>query len=79
MEGTKTASLKAVSDNEYYNFYAKCGSTWIFMGKAGTKYLSSEAAGGFTGTVMAMYAVNSRDDEDKWAVFSGFNWKQDRD
>lgn len=78
-EGTKTASLKVVSDNEYYNFYAKCGGTWIFMGKAGTKYLSSEAAGGFTGTVMAMYAVNSRDDEDKWAVFSGFNWKQDRD
>ncbi len=49
------------------------------MGKAGTKYLSSEVASGFTGTVMALYAVNGQDNEDKWAVFDSFDWKQDRD
>ena len=46
------------------------------MGKAGTKYLSSEVAGRFTGTVMAMYAVNKNGNEDKWAVFSRLDWEQ---
>lgn len=78
-EGIETASLRVVSDNECYKFYAKCSSTEVFMGKAGTKYLSSEVASGFTGTVMAMYAVNGQDNEDKWAVFDSFDWKQDRD
>lgn len=49
------------------------------MGKAGTKYLSSEVAGGFMGTVMALYAANGQDNEDKWAVCDSFDWKQDRD
>lgn len=78
-EGTETVSLRVVSDNECYKFYAKCGNTEVFMGKAGTKYLSSEVASGFTGTVMALYAVNGQDNEDKWAVFDSFDWKQDRD
>lgn len=75
----ETASLRVVSDNECYKFYAKCSSTEVFMGKAGTKYLSSEVAGGFMGTVMALYAANGQDNEDKWAVCDSFDWKQDRD
>lgn len=76
VQGSEEASFRVVSTNGDYSFYAKCGGEEVFMGKAGTKYLSSEVAGGFTGTIMAMYAVNKNDNEDKWAVFSGFNWKQ---
>ena len=75
-QGSEEASFRVVSTNEDYSFYAKCGDEEVFMGKAGTKYLSSEVAGGFTGTVMAMYAVNKNDNGDKWAVFSGLNWEQ---
>jgi len=74
--GCKTASLRIVSDSLLYKFYAKCGGEEVFMGEAGTKYLSSEVAGGFTGVVMAMYAVNKEDNDDKWAVFSRLQWKQ---
>lgn len=75
-QDSEEASFRVVSTNEDYSFYAKCGGEEVFMGKAGTKYLSSEVAGGFTGTVMAMYAVNKDDNEDKWAVFSGLYWEQ---
>ena len=75
-QGSEEASFRVVSTNEDYSFYAKCGGEEVFMGKAGTKYLSSEVAGGFTGTVMAMYAVNKNDNEDKWAVFSRLDWEQ---
>ncbi len=74
--GLSDASFRVVSTNEDYSFYAKCGGEEVFMGKAGTKYLSSEVAGGFTGTVMAMYAVNKNNNEDKWAVFSRLDWEQ---
>ena len=76
VQGSEEASFRVVSTNEDYSFYAKCGGEEVFMGKAGTKYLSSEVAGGFTGTIMAMYAVNKNDNGDKWAVFSGLNWEQ---
>lgn len=76
VQGSEEASFRVVSTNEDYSFYVKCGGEEVFMGKAGTKYLSSEVAGGFTGTVMAMYAVNKKDNVDKWAVFSGLNWEQ---
>ncbi len=74
--GLSDASFRVVSTNEDYSFYAKCGGEEVFMGKAGTKYLSSEVAGRFTDTVMAMYAVNKNGNEDKWAVFSRLDWEQ---
>ncbi len=68
-------SLHIVSDPAKYTFYGKLGGEEIEMGSARTQYLSSEVAGGFTGVVMAMYAVNS-DGQEKWAEFTGLNWKQ---
>lgn len=44
------------------------------LGKARTKYLSSEVAGGFTGTVMAMYAINPQEDKDAWGTFRDLEW-----
>ncbi|MBO5522264.1 MAG: hypothetical protein J5986_01100, partial [Roseburia sp.] len=48
-------------------------------GTARTKYLSSEVAGGFTGTVMGMYAVNPEENGKKAAEFKNLIWKQGTD
>lgn len=44
------------------------------VGCADTKYLSSEVAGGFTGVVIGLYAV---DKEKRYAVFTDFSLKHD--
>lgn len=64
------------SQPDKYTFYGQCGEEEILLGTARSKYLSSEVAGGFTGTVMAMYAVNPQENPDQWSLFSGLDWKQ---
>lgn len=44
------------AENESYNFFIKEEGGEILLGKAQTKYLSSEVAGGFTGVVIGLYA-----------------------
>lgn len=73
-EGQEKVLLKVVSDAEKYTFYGWCREELAELGSARTKYLSSEVAGGFTGTVMAMYAVDEK--EERWAVFEDLQWKQ---
>lgn len=73
LEGEEKAVLEVVSDKEKYCFYGFCKGEKCFLGKAGTKYLSTEVAGGFTGVVMGLYAV---DEEQNWACFSELDWKQ---
>jgi len=70
--------LKVVSDAIYYSFFYVDAHDELMLGRAQTRYLSSEVAGGFTGTVMAMYAVeqNSLDFDEKWAEFAELTWKQ---
>lgn len=68
--------LHVESEPQWYHFYGKCGSEEVCLGKARTKYLSSEVAGGFTGVVMGMYAVNEQGEENRWAEFTGLSWKQ---
>ncbi len=75
-EGQEETFLKVVSDAEKYEFYGWCGDREICLGSAGTKYLSSEVAGGFTGTVMGMYAVNTEENLGHWAEFKELSWKQ---
>lgn len=65
--------LEVISDNENYEFYGKHRGKKHYLGKARCKYLSSEVAGGFTGVIMGLYAV---DDDGKQACFSGLNWVQ---
>lgn len=50
-------NLKVCADRLQYRFYVETGKGEIALGAAGTKYLSSEVAGGFTGVVMGLYAV----------------------
>lgn len=66
--------LKLTSDVEqYYAGFENENGEDILLDKARTKYLSSEVAGGFTGVLAAMYAV---DPAGRWARFTQFNWKQ---
>jgi alpha-N-arabinofuranosidase len=65
--------LEADSAPEEYRFYVRQGGHREFLGSARTKYLSSEVAGGFTGVVMALYAI---DGEGRWAEFKNLTWEQ---
>lgn len=65
--------LEADSDSLKYYFYLRDGKERVFLGNARTKYLSSEVAGGFTGVVMGLYAV---DEQGNQAEFKDLNWKQ---
>ena len=50
-----TATLKISADNLFYRF--SVGDTFLGMGQS--KYLTSEVSGGFTGTVIGLYAVGN--------------------
>ena len=67
--------LEITSTPEEYYFYATVNGEKIYMGKARSKYLTSEVASGFTGVVMGMYAINHQN-EKKWAQFTNLNWIQ---
>ena len=72
-------TLKVVSDAAQYHFYGIINEEEILLGSARTKYLSSEVAGGFTGVVMGMYAVNPNEDQKQKAQFTNLYWKQGTD
>lgn len=74
----QAVTLRVHSDALSYSFCYEAEETPILLGKAQSKYLSSEVAGGFTGTIMALYAVNAKDTSDTWAEFTDFIWKQRR-
>ena len=60
--------LRITGDNLFYNFYI--GDTHLGSGQ--TKYLSSEVSGGFTGTVIGLYAAG-----DNTAEFRDFKIEYD--
>lgn len=72
-EGCKEAELKISSDESRYYFSYVIKGQEEKLGEARTRYLSSEVAGGFTGVLMGLYAV---DKEEKWAEFKELYWKQ---
>lgn len=67
------AELLVISEPEYYHFYCIVEGERKLLGNARTKYLSSEVAGGFTGVLMGLYAV---DEKENWAFFRELNWQQ---
>lgn len=69
----KEVVLEAESTAEEYRFYCCTNGERKLLGKARTKYLSSEVAGGFTGVVMGLYAI---DNDGEWAQFRELTWKQ---
>lgn len=65
--------LEVESTAADYHFYCRTAGERRYLGKARTKYLSSEVAGGFTGVVMGMYAIDA---DGSWAEFKDLIWKQ---
>lgn len=65
------AKLRVVSDPIQYTFEVMDGTEYVTLGKADTRYLSSEVAGGFTGVFMGLYAVDKKE-QDQWACFEEF-------
>jgi alpha-N-arabinofuranosidase len=66
-------SLEAESTPDEYSFFVRQGDKRRFVGSARTKYLSSEVAGGFTGVVIGLYAI---DEDGRWAEFKDFSLTQ---
>lgn len=73
-DGTSEIDLEADSTASEYLFYIRKKDERIFLGSARTKYLSSEVAGGFTGVVMGLYAI---DEKGGVAEFKDLDWKQE--
>lgn len=53
------ATLKIVMDNYFYKFYVVTGGNEHFLGMGQGKYLTSEVSGGFTGTLLGLYATGN--------------------
>lgn len=54
-----TVRLIVEAEPETYHFYAECGGVRTKLGIGETRYLSSEVAGGFTGVMFGLYAVDA--------------------
>lgn len=69
------AKLHVISKEKEYRYYFYCdnGAEEELLGSAAMKYLSSEVAGGFTGTVMGMYVTCP---EGRKATFRNLKWTQ---
>jgi alpha-N-arabinofuranosidase len=65
------ASLVIHATNDYYSFSIKTEEKEISLGKAQTRYLSSEVAGGFTGVLIGLYAYSSC--RGNYAEFTNFS------
>ncbi len=65
--------LKIKATPYYYTFFASVddGKTYITLGKAETRYLASEVAGGFTGVYFGLYTFKSGSIKANHAYF---NW-----
>lgn len=73
LDWKKAACLEVFSTQEMYQFYMVDKEEVHCLGRARTKYLSSEVAGGFTGVFMGLYVVDS---VDRWSCFSKLKWTQ---
>ncbi|NLP35058.1 MAG: glycoside hydrolase family 43 protein [Clostridiales bacterium] len=53
------ATLVIHANNDYYSFNIQVDGKEIHLGKAQTRYLSTEVAGGFTGVIIGLYACGT--------------------
>ncbi|MEK6481389.1 glycoside hydrolase family 43 protein [Catalinimonas sp. 4WD22] len=69
--------LKITFDGADYGFhYAEDEGNWqVLQEKVDGKFLSTEVAGGFVGTMLAMYATSSGSDSDTSASFEWFRYE----
>lgn len=69
----KEADLRVEATATQYRFYAIVGGSKKELGTMETRYLSSEVAGGFTGVLIGLYAVNKDESKKEWASFREFH------
>lgn len=71
--------LKAVANGDHYSFwYAVKKDKWIMlMENADGRYLSTKQAGGFVGTLYAMYTSSAGELSDNMAAFNWFESKNE--
>lgn len=69
--------LRVSGDKEYYyfSFSQDDGRTFTDCGKMGTRYLSSECAGGFTGVMLGLYAQSANGKTKAKAEFSYLDYE----
>ena len=72
----KSAELRIVGTAGNYSFlYLNSTGIYEKIGKANTRYLSTETAGGFTGIVLGMYVVSNDRENPSFADFDRFEYK----
>lgn len=63
------AAIHVAGEAQQYHFYAVTKDGKKHLADAYTRYLSSEVAGGFTGVIIGLYAVNP-DGSNTWSAFT---------
>ena len=76
-QGKQDIQFKITANGASYGFeYAPIGGAWqVLKNSVDGKYLSTEVAGGFIGSVFAMYATSSGNATTNTATFKSFNYK----
>lgn len=64
-------------NSDYYFYFSEDGKNWIYMTKEGmdAKFLSTKTAGGFVGSVYALYATSLGKDSGNKAWFDHFSYQ----
>ncbi len=73
--GDGPATLRIAATPEWYEFLVAAGGATSVLGKAETRHLSTELAGGFTGVYLGMYATGNGKDSPTWAEFGRFEYR----
>ena len=74
--GGRNVSLRIEGSPEFYKFsYSLDGKTFSPLGRMNTRFISSEAGGGFTGAYIALYSQNAKRGGKSSALFSRFEYK----
>ena len=69
--------LRVVGGDDLYTYYYSTdGKLYHKMGKIDTRFLSSETAGGFTGVYLGMFAQSKVDNNNSYADFDWFEYKE---
>ncbi len=75
-EAMKDINLKIQAEGNYYSFYYSIEpNKWILLkDKVDAKFLSTKVAGGFVGTIYALYATSSGKPSDNISYFDWFEY-----
>ena len=75
-KGSREVQLRVAGDKDLYSFfYSTDGKNFTPLGKADTRYLSTETAGGFTGVMLGMFAVSASASSKACADFTYFDYE----